>query len=456
MSLPIYYLQLSSCWGCHQNLLNAHYELLPILSDLDFIFWSSENAENDMNKKKFKVGIIEGVIRTGQDTANVKLLRETCEIIVCLGACACYGSIPGLANLFDKEDLIKSEFTKNDTSLEKDVKLPSIGLPDFEKYIYNVKDIIHVDIFVPGCPPKTENITATILHLKSFIKDHISSQNQSMCVCDKCNLYKSSCFLETGSLCYGAVTAGGCKLMCPNKGEVCFGCFKHTNRPGDKAENLLELIMNLNQIKEEVRANLLHFLILYLGSASITSFYFYDDLVQRLAYEPETFNEIEDRNKKLDLNPTGIEIIDEIVSSIIFLLKNDPNFKFSSKTVCSHCDRTIVDKVPIGLKRDYEGLPTTDKCFLEQGYICLGLVTHAGCGTICPNKANAPCLGCYGPPVGVKDQGVKFMSTLGSLCADLDPQEIIQKIKDPAGLFNRFTVADSLLGQKFHDKMNDT
>jgi len=92
-----------------------------------------------------------------------------------------------------------------------------------------------------------------------------------------------------------------------------------------------------------------------------------------------------------------------------------------------------------------------DKCFLEQGYICLGPVTHAGCGTICPNKANAPCLGCYGPPVGVKDQGAKFISTLGSLCADKDPDDVLNQIKDPAGLFNRFTVAASTIGYKRKD-----
>jgi hypothetical protein len=28
-------------------------------------------------------------------------------------------------------------------------------------------------------------------------------------------------------------------------------------------------------------------------------------------------------------------------------------------------------------------------------------------------------------------------------------------IKDPAGLFNRFTLADSILGHRYHDKMEE-
>ena len=96
-----------------------------------------------------------------------------------------------------------------------------------------------------------------------------------------------------------------------------------------------------------------------------------------------------------------------------------------------------------------------DTCFLEQGYICLGPVTQAGCGTQCPNNANAPCLGCYGAAVGIKDPGVKFISTLGSLCKDRDPEEVMENIKDPAGLFNRFTLAASTLGHKYHEKTED-
>ena len=465
MPIPVAFMQLSSCWGCHQSLLNAHLGLLPILPELDIVYWPAvvDFKHESLEKREDRsivVGFIEGVARTKQDTANIKLMRKKCAIIVAIGACACYGSVKGLANLFDKEELINRKFKEAESITDEDPQEPTINVPGIEDFIINVKDIVDVDVFIPGCPPTTENIIAAISYLLTLVGEGPESLDKSKTVCDTCKLFEKGCFLDQGKLCYGPITAAGCELMCPHNGDVCYGCFKPTNKPSKKAEQLQKLLQNIEVLDNESAASLQHFLDLYLGVANITNFYFRGDLLQRLAYEPDSFEvkEIEtDKGPKLvlDTSTTGNEIMDNIVGYSLYLLKNDPLFKFSSKTVCSHCEREVADKVPTDLKRDYQGLPTMDKCFLEQGYICLGPVTQAGCGTICPNKANAPCLGCYGPPVGIEDQGSKFISTLGSLCADKDPSEIMKLIKDPAGLFNRFTLADSILGHKYHDKMEE-
>ncbi|MFW9936794.1 MAG: hypothetical protein ACFFD5_04050 [Candidatus Thorarchaeota archaeon] len=463
MPVKVAFMQLSSCWGCHQSLLNAHLGLLPILPELDIVYWP---AVVDFKHKSLEsrpdgdilVGFIEGVARTKQDTDNAKLMRKKCKIIVAIGACACYGSVKGLANLYDIEDLVRRKFMETESITDEKPKEPTKHVPGFEDYIINIKELIDVDMFIPGCPPTSENIIGAISYLLSLVSPAPTSLDKNKSVCESCNLFKEGCLLDKGILCYGSITAGGCDLMCPNNGDICYGCFKSTAKPSKKIEKLQTMIQDIEELNDELGANLQHFLDVYLGASNITNFYFRGDLLQRLAYEPDSFEvkEIEtDKGQKLaiDVNPTGSAVIDDIVGSILFLLKNDPHFKFSSKTVCSHCNRDVVDKVPTELKRDYEGLPSMDKCFLEEGYICLGPVTQAGCGTICPNKANAPCLGCYGPPVGVKDQGARFISTLGSLCADRDPKEVMKIIKDPAGLFNRFTLADSTLGHKYHDKV---
>lgn len=465
MSLPVVFMQLSSCWGCHQSLLNAHFKLLPFLSELEIIYWPTIiDIKNDTLLEKgeglIKVGFIEGVVRTEEDTLKVKLMRQNCDIIVAFGACACYGSIAGLANLYEIDELKERKFKEVESIVETESEEPKINLPKFEDFIYNVKDLIHVDLFVPGCPPKTENIVAMLLYLITRLKSEPQNRNRTKTVCDNCSLFSDGCFLDQGRLCFGPITASGCELMCPHSSNICYGCYEYTINPGDKTSMLQKLVIDMKDLNDEIGRVLQHFLISYLGLSNLTNFYFREDLLQRLAYEPESFTKIEKSSEHglismLNVNPSGIPENDEIIGTILFHLKNSSFFKFSTKTVCSHCDRVIVDKVPTSLKRDYEGLPSKDKCFLEQGYICLGLVTHAGCGTICPNKANAPCLGCYGPPVGIRDQGPKFISSLGSLCLDLNPEEIAQVIKDPAGLFNRFTLADSILKHKYLDHTSE-
>ncbi|MFW9877067.1 MAG: F420-nonreducing hydrogenase, partial [Candidatus Thorarchaeota archaeon] len=193
MPLPVVFMQLSSCWGCHQSLLNAHFELLPILSELEIVYLSTIfDMKNDSliekDLGKIKVGFIEGVIRTEEDSAKVKLMRQKCDIIVAFGACACYGSIAGLANLYDIEELKERKFKEIESIVEDNVEEPVINLPKFEEFIYNVKDLIYVDLFIPGCPPKTENIIALLYFLIARLNYGHKSRDRNNSVCNKCDL----------------------------------------------------------------------------------------------------------------------------------------------------------------------------------------------------------------------------------------------------------------------------
>ena len=193
MPIKVAFMQLSSCWGCHQSLLNAHLELLPILPQLDIVYWPAvvdfklESLKEKPNKD-ILVGFIEGVARTKQDTENAKLMRSKCSIIVAIGACSCYGSVAGLANLFDIEELVKRKFTETESITTKEPKEPMVHVPGFEDFIVNVDNIIDVDVFIPGCPPTTNNILATISFLLTLVGEGPSSLDKNACVCETCNL----------------------------------------------------------------------------------------------------------------------------------------------------------------------------------------------------------------------------------------------------------------------------
>jgi F420-non-reducing hydrogenase small subunit len=125
-------------------------------------------------------------------------------------------------------------------------------------------------------------------------------------------------------------------------------------------------------------------------------------------------------------------------------------------SVCDECARERTDKKVARFHRTWEIVPVPDKCLLEQGVVCMGLATRDGCGGLCPS-VNMPCIGCYGPPEGVHDQGAKMAAALGSM---IDISEIkrlpeseinafvdsvLDAIPDYAGTFYKFSTARSML-----------
>lgn len=120
-------------------------------------------------------------------------------------------------------------------------------------------------------------------------------------------------------------------------------------------------------------------------------------------------------------------------------------------TVCDTCSRKRTEKKIKKFKRTWEVKPDDDTCLLEQGLVCCGVATRAGCGALCPS-VNSPCIGCYGPNENVPDYGARLMSALASVIDANTPAEIDAIIKDgipdPVGSFYRFSLANSLLRRK--------
>jgi F420-non-reducing hydrogenase small subunit len=120
------------------------------------------------------------------------------------------------------------------------------------------------------------------------------------------------------------------------------------------------------------------------------------------------------------------------------------------RTVCDQCPRTREGKIRVdAFLRPHEIITDPDRCLLEQGLVCAGPATHAGCGALCPN-ANMPCRGCYGPPDGGVEQGALLLDAIVSSFegkTDAEIRSVLATIIDPVGTFYRFSLGASLLHQ---------
>lgn len=100
---------------------------------------------------------------------------------------------------------------------------------------------------------------------------------------------------------------------------------------------------------------------------------------------------------KVDLELWGCPVSKGQVLEIIIALLNGRNPILPSYTVCLECKRRGAVCV-----------------LVDQGIHCLGPVTRAGCGAICPSCGRG-CYGCFGPSRG---------ANIGSLSAILEKTEI--------------------------------
>lgn len=134
----------------------------------------------------------------------------------------------------------------------------------------------------------------------------------------------------------------------------------------------------------------------------------------------------------------------------------------SEKALCDECKREKKEgKMSMERIRYLSEIePDPDKCFLEQGILCLGPATRAGCGTPCI-EANMPCRGCMGPTALVAEQGASMLSAIASLLGieakegeqvQENIEKLVSQIKDPLGYFYRFSLPKSFLGKLARDK----
>ncbi len=432
MAVKVAFMQSSDCWGCHQSLLNAHLGLLKILPALDIVYWPAVvDFKHDSLKARpdgdILVGFVEGSMRTNADIENAKLMRAKCQLIIAFGSCACYGNVHGLANQWDIQEAITRKFTEAESITNENPKEPKEHMPGFASKIVPLDEIIAVDVFMAGCPPKPEAIFSAV----EFLLGQKPQPMSETAFCNDCSLNNENCLLEKGTLCFGPITSTGCTLKCTDDGNPCVGCLGPAKSVSSRVGKLAQMTENLEQISSGDKKNLYEFLTLFLNIPLMAGFDLAGDILQQVKKTGET-------QTPLANLPNETE---NIATKIMAFLKDHRDFTEIS-TVCDTCSRKIGSKSQMTkVKRDYEGLPNMDDCLIEQGYLCAGPITRAGCGGLCL-KVNTPCSGCYGQTAWNVDQAERYVDivTKGYNVA-LSKEELLVQIKDKLGFAEKFTLA---------------
>jgi F420-non-reducing hydrogenase small subunit len=268
----------ASCGGCEIAQLQIGTKILKLAEVADIVFWpvaidAKYKDVEAMPDKSIDVCLFNGGIRNSEQEHIAKLLREKSKVMIAYGACSYLGGIPGLANLFNKDQIFERVYqTESTDNKEKTYPQPSTKVPEgeltipvFYDTVRSLRQTVDVDFYIPGCPPEEQT---TWLALQALIDGKLPPPGTvitgtAKAVCDECERKKDVkkvkkfyrnyakvpepdvCLLEQGFLCLGVATRGGCGALCPKANMPCTGCYGPVAGVVDQGAHFLSAVASV-------------------------------------------------------------------------------------------------------------------------------------------------------------------------------------------------------------------
>lgn len=132
-----------------------------------------------------------------------------------------------------------------------------------------------------------------------------------------------------------------------------------------------------------------------------------------------------DEKVKIDMQLPGCPPNPELIAEVLVSLVEGRDPVLPGKSVCDTCPTKREGKGDVNKVKRFtsnvrytQGEPLDKmRCLLEQGYLCMGPVTAAGCakrGAPSCIGARVPCRGCFGPVLQEGNQLLDMMNALAS------------------------------------------
>jgi NAD-reducing hydrogenase small subunit len=91
-------------------------------------------------------------------------MREQCQILIAVGDCATFGGIVAMRNLVGTDEALKRAYLDTESVCDGLIPdSPELGKP--LDLVTDLDKVVKVDLFIPGCPPRTEALWYALTEL---------------------------------------------------------------------------------------------------------------------------------------------------------------------------------------------------------------------------------------------------------------------------------------------------
>ena len=154
MKLKVATCSLAGCFGCHMSLLDIDEKLFELVKAVEF----DRSPITDIKHcGPCDIGIVEGGVCNAENVHVLREFRANCDVLIAIGACAVNGGLPAQRNHLDLGQCLQEVYL-TETSLARGMipNDPELPLP-LDK-VHPLHEVVHIDYFLPGCPPSADAI----------------------------------------------------------------------------------------------------------------------------------------------------------------------------------------------------------------------------------------------------------------------------------------------------------
>lgn len=150
---------MGGCSGCHMSFLDLDERLIDLMDLVELVY--SPIADVKEFPKNVDVTLVEGAVANIDHVKLAQEIRQNSRLVVSFGDCAVTGNVTSLRNYLPVEDLLTKVYQEGPGSAPRGNEADEI-VPVLLPKVLPLHQVIHVDAFIPGCPPDPERIWTAV------------------------------------------------------------------------------------------------------------------------------------------------------------------------------------------------------------------------------------------------------------------------------------------------------